>query len=817
MTTPLIAHFRQKDNKPQYLEDHLSEVSSLTGEFADKIGLKEIGEALGFLHDFGKASQEFQAYIKSATGLIDPEADEYIDFIARKGEIDHSSAGAQIIYRSLIGRYPLNPALAETLALCIASHHSGLIDCVSPTGEDKFSKRIAKDDQLTHSTEVLGRLPDLERKVDALISDQIELAFRQKLDQLKEPEDSKETLLFKLGLLIRFLLSCLIDADRLNSADFEIPDKLIVRNYGNYRSWDILIERLNTKLSTFSQSKGAVNELREWISQSCLDFASRGQGIYQLTVPTGGGKTLASLRFALHHAKVHGLDRVFYIIPYTSIIDQNADEVRKILEDKDENGQLGSSVVLEHHSNLTPEEETWHQKLLAENWDAPIVFTTLVQFLEALFGSTTRSARRMHQLANSVIIFDEVQTVPIRCVHMFNLALRFLTKSCGATVVLCTATQPLLDRVEPKQRSLLIQPEQHIISDENQLFAKLKRVEIIDHRKDSGWNESEVSDLVESELDKGSVLIVVNTKKSARLLYQSIQARNLTEVYHLSTNMCPAHRLDVLTTVRQKIKKEQPVICVSTQLIEAGVDIDFGSVVRYLAGLDSIVQAAGRCNRNGSRSIGNVWIVNPREEKADSLRDIAIGIETTKRVLDEFNQNPGFFGNDRMSLIALATYYQYYFFQRKDEMSYRVSASSLVGRDDNLFNLLSINALSVAAYERMNQSRPRHPFHQAFQTASRLFHVIDSLTQGVVVPYGTEGRQIITDLCGALDLETQFDLLKKVQRYSVNLYAPREIEKMLSVQAIHEVQKDSHMYYLDEQFYSPEFGWSEVPTSDFQS
>lgn len=812
MNQQLFAHFRINDHTPQFLENHLNGVSRLTGVFANKIGLKEIGEVIGLLHDFGKASQEFQAYIKSATGLIEPEADEYIDSLARKGKIDHSSAGAQIIYKSLVDRYPLNLALAEILALCVASHHSGLIDCISPSGEDIFSQRIAKDEQFTHSTEVLGRLPELATKINELITGQIELAFRQKLDQIKEPEDSKDTLLFKLGLLIRFILSCLIDADRLDAADFEIPNKSINRNYGNYRSWDILIERLNVKLSTFHQHKNSVNDLRESISQSCLDFASRRQGTFQLTVPTGGGKTLASLRFALHHAKVHGLDRVFYIIPYTSIIDQNADEIRKILEDKDESGQLGSNVVLEHHSNLTPEEETWQQKLLAENWDAPIVITTQVQFLEALFGSSTRSARRMHLLANSVIIFDEVQTIPIRCVHMFNLALRFLTKGCGATVVLCTATQPLLDRVEPKQRALFIQPDQHIISDENQLFGKLKRVEIIDHRKDGGWGEEEVTDLVESELDKnGSVLIVVNTKKSARLLYQSILRRKITDVYHLSTNMCPAHRLDVLTDVRKKLKNSQRVICVSTQLIEAGVDIDFGTVVRYLASLDSIVQAAGRCNRNGERPVGNVWIVNPRDENVDRLRDIAIGIEQTKRVLDEFNQNPDFFGNDRMSLDTLATYYQYYFYHRKDEMSYRVGASSSVGRDDNLFNLLSVNALSVSEYRRINQSMNRHPFCQAFQTASKFFHAIDPLAQGVVVPYGVEGKQIIADLCGTLDLETQFDLLKKAQRYSVNLYVPREIEKMVTAQAIHEVQKDSRMYYFDEQFYSHEFGWYEDP------
>ena len=238
-----------------------------------------------------------------------------------------------------------------------------------------------------------------------------------------------------------------------------------------------------------------------------------------MTVPTGGGKTFASLRFALNHAAHHCksdtmIDRIFYIIPYTSIIDQNAEEARKVLEDKDKNGNYLNKVVLEHHSNLTPDEETRRQNLLAENWDAPIVFTTQVQFLEALFGSGTRSARRMHQLANSVIIFDEIQTIPIRCVHMFNLAIRFLVHACGATVVLCTATQPLLDKVAPIQRALKIQPEQRIIPYEKELFKKLKRVEVFDRRKIGGWSDEEIAGLTIQELrEKGSVLIVVNTKK----------------------------------------------------------------------------------------------------------------------------------------------------------------------------------------------------------------------------------------------------------------------------------------------------------------
>ena len=556
--------------------------------------------------------------------------------------------------------------------------------------------------------------------------------------------------------------------------------------------------------------------MRNKISQGCLTFSTKPKGIYQLTVPTGGGKTFASLRFALNHAAHHKMDRIFYIIPYTSIIDQNADEVRKILEDKDDHGHYLDKVVLEHHSNLTPEEETQRQNLLSENWDAPIVFTTQVQFLEALFGSGTRGVRRLHQLTNSVIIFDEVQTIPVRCVHMFNVALRFLVHSCGSTVVLCTATQPLLDKVNPVQRALEIQPEQQMIPDVKELFKKLRRVEVFDRRKVGGWSDEEVMELAKQELRAmGSVLIIVNTRKSARSLYQKIFEKKIAKVYHLSTNMCPAHRLKVLNDVKKRLSKKQPVICVSTQLIEAGVDIDFGSVIRHLAGLDSIAQAAGRCNRNGRLAPGNVWIVNPNNENLDNLKDIKIGVNITERVLDEFKDNPEAFENDMLGLNMMEEYYKYYFYDRKDEMKYPVGKTSPVGRDDNLFNLLSVNTISVEECQRTTASMPAIPFRQSFQTASKAFHAIDSLSQGVIVPY-KKGKQIIIVLCGAFEVEKQYKLLKEAQRYSVNLFSS-EFKKMVDESAIQEVQKGAGIFYLDDQYYSNQFGWCDEIVNEMKT
>ncbi|MDZ7315254.1 MAG: CRISPR-associated helicase Cas3', partial [candidate division KSB1 bacterium] len=692
----LIAHIKE-DGREQSLQRHLAETALFAEQLADKIGLREIGRLLGLVHDFGKAAKDFQQYLRTQAGKLDPDEDGHSP--ARRGEIDHSTAGAQLIYEKFKNRGHEGKILAQFLALVIASHHSGLIDCLKPDGYNEFERRINKNKNLTHLIEAREKLVDIEQQLDAIIKQPIEKRFVAKLKQMQEPNDSDQTLPFKHGLLARFLLSCLLEADRLNTVDFEHPENQEARNYGKYVPWNVLIERLETNYAEYARNTSKlpfgrtkeINEIRGQVAQACLEAAKKAKGIFRLTVPTGGGKTEASLRFALHHAKKHGMERVFYIVPYITIIDQNADKVRDILETADERGQ----VVLEHHSNFIPPDDTAKRyNLLAENWDAPIVFTTQVQFLDSLFGFGTRDARRMHQLANSVIIFDEVQTIPIRITHMFTTALRFLTHDCGASVVLCTATQPPFDNTGNPYRELNIPKENHIIKNEAELFQRLKRVQVHDARKPGGLTNAEIVDLAAKALhEKGSVLIVVNTRPSALALYQEIKGRQLdAAVFHLSTNMCPAHRMDKLTEIKMKLDNEEPVICVSTQLIEAGVDIDFGAVIRTMAGLDSIAQSAGRCNRNGERKDGgSVWVVNPQEENIDRLVEIKISREHARRVLDDFKNAPHKFENDRIGLACVSAYYNYYYQAEKDKMDYPVEANSSVRRQDNLFNLLSLN------------------------------------------------------------------------------------------------------------------------------
>jgi CRISPR-associated endonuclease/helicase Cas3 len=811
-----LAHIRERDKAKQSLEDHLKGVADLAGRFADKIGLKEYGELIGLLHDIGKYSKKFQDYLKSSEGLINPDEDDYVNAQGLKGKIDHSTSGAIKIFESLSTKNNEAKLIAQVLSLCIASHHSGMIDCLSPDSKDLFTKRINKTDETTHYNEVSKKT---DKTIKAKAQEILSCSFLQDkmVHVLKAMHDNKEcskiTTLFKQGLLIRYLFSCLIDADRLDTADFEEPHYAKLRNNGKYRSWDELIIRLEKRVEEFKVT-GKVDEIRRKVSERCLSHAEKPQGIYSLTVPTGGGKTLSSLRFALHHAKKHELDRIIYVIPFTSIIDQNAEEVRKILEDKNKKGNYLNNVVLEHHSNLTPEEETYKQKVLSQDWDAPIVFTTSVQLLETLFGYGTRSARRMHQLAKAVLIFDEIQTIPIRCVHMFNNAINFLVKNCSSTVILCTATQPLLNKVDKKLGAMNLSDDQEIMPNVEKLFEDLKRVEIKDERKIGGWSPDEVATLATNEVQNtGSVLAIVNTRKAAQELYEKCKDKTQSLIYHLSTNMCPAHRMDVLTQIRTCLNPENPmqVLCISTQLIEAGVDVDFGSVIRSVAGLDSIAQAAGRCNRNGKNMVGNVFVLNPDFEKLDKLKDIRIGREKAEKTLDKYINNPELFDNNLVGPKAVEEYFMHYFYERADEMKYPVHPNSIIAHDDDLLTLLSTNFESAKEYYRVNNTFPKIPYMQSFMTAAKLFQAIDSPTRGIIVPY-KEGVKIIADICAAHDVEKEYKLLRQAQRYSVNVF-PHELKKLSDKHAINEVQQGAGIYHLDEQYYNAIFGLSMEPVN----
>lgn len=802
--------------KGQTLQAHLSGVAERAERFTQAFGLPLAGRLIGFSHDEGKATLIFQQYIRSATGILDFEDEEYIDAKGFKGKIDHSSAGAQRLWQAATyGKVPAgNILLAQILALCICSHHSGLIDCLGPDGEDVFDKRMDKGDEKTHLREVQEAFGEGFGAPGEQVLPEVLAEMRARLAAMLRPEpsiycqsclvaDAKKCCIhnplawFSLGLTTRMLFSCLVDADHSDSSDAEHPENMAIRSL-DAAPWSQLVERLEKRLAKFSGDRD-IDAIRRDISGHCLARATDPKGVFTLTVPTGGGKTLAGLRFALHHAAHHGMSRIINVIPFTSIIDQNAQVARGILEE----GEPFGSIVLEHHSNLTPEKETPRTELASESWDAPVIYTTMVQFLESLFRGGTRNARRMHRLAGAVIVFDEIQTLPVNCMHLFCNAVNFLVRECGTSVVLCTATQPLLDKLaRPELGMLSLGPRCELMPERDALFDQLKRTEILDETKPGGWSLAEIAGLAINELRRaGSCLVVVNTKAWARALYEECADRGIAQVRHLSTDMCAAHRLRVLDQMRADLAAGRPVLCVSTQLIEAGVDISFGAAIRFLAGLDSIVQTAGRCNRNGEDkgTPGRVHVIDPDQENLGSLREIKTARDITSRVLREFKADPDSLGGSLLHPKAMERYFAYAFFDRRDEMAYTVPGSK-AGHTDTLFNLLACNPL--------NPGNMRAPvaLRQSFASAGALFTVIDAPTQGVLVPY-KKGKEIIAQLCGVSDPHQAKPLLRLAQRYAVNVFQDK-FDSLDKAHAVHETQKGSGIWYLDARHYSGRFGLS---------
>lgn len=344
-----------------------------------------------------------------------------------------------------------------------------------------------------------------------------------------------------------------------------------------------------------------------------------------------------------------------------------------------------------------------------------------------------------------------------------------------------------------------------------QLFDDLKRVEVLNQRKPGGWTNEEIARLALDEAEKSrSCLVIVNTKKSAKSISQICQERTAIPTYHLSTNMCPAHRKRVLAQIRGLLTPPgSPVICISTQLIEAGVDIDFGSVIRCSAGLDSVAQAAGRCNRNKLREIGRVHVVNPSDESLDMLKDIRFGRDVTERLLDEAAEGEWEFDGDLLGPKAMERYFDYYFFSRREEMTYPVSAQK-VGREDTLLNLLSVNSIAIGEFGRSHGVAPSIYLRQSFMSAAKVFKAIDAPTRGVIVPYGQEGKDLIGKLCAAFDVESQYELLRRAQQYTVNVF-PHDLKRLQEQGAVHAIQEEIDILYLHTRYYSDKFGLSLTP------
>ncbi len=770
----------------QDLAFHLRETAEMAQSFAAPFGLGYLAYVCGLLHDLGKYSAAFQCYLKRALSGKSTS----------RGEVPHAWEGALAILRQL-GEDRKTMGLADILANVVASHHGGLTDMID-NAERVMPGRIE-----AHSTSHPEQVRDVMETAEVaeiLAGIDWDIVRTEFADLRKRIGNNP----FALHLAVKFLFSCLVDADRCNAAGMDTPD--------SPSDWDEMERRLNAKLEAFAETpeelKSPLDKVRASISSQCSEQAVRAPGVFTLSVPTGGGKTLSSLRFAIRHARAHGLKRIIYVIPYLSIIDQTARDFRKIF------GNHADEWLLEHHSNYLVEsgneDDEKRYDLGTQRWDAPVVVTTMVQFLESVMSNKASDLRKFHNMMQSVFVFDEVQAIPVTCTHLFNATVNFLHGFGGSSCVLCSATQPALAKVE-RPLHFSLSPDLVTIPDVDK--ALFRRTVLIDKTSPELTCE-EIADLALSRFRQGkSTLVVVNTKAEARKVFNGLCETK--DRYFLSTDMCPAHRLNVIDRMRTALAHDdsdsaRPILCVSTQLIEAGVDISFDCVIRAEAGFDSIIQVAGRCNRHGrSPTPQEVIIVRVKDEILGNLDEIALGKELTARILRERLLDD--------ETTALSAYYSYKF----GLPSQKVLMDYPAGKDNpTVYDWFGANLHAKTAYSDAHGGQPYPGLRSAFQSAAEHFAVIPGVHIGVVVPYVKPGetdevQTLVTDFLKTGErLRATFErearaviyrdrsrILRRLQQYTVSVFPSREaaIQQMAS-------KIDDAFYLLSPAFYDPVIG-----------
>ncbi|MDO4574961.1 MAG: CRISPR-associated helicase Cas3' [Planctomycetia bacterium] len=728
MLDTLWGHSGQEGGSGQPLEAHLAGVA----EFVEAFGAGTFGKVAAWLHDFGKADTEFQKYLWKASQNREKRF---------RCAINHSEAGAALAVQ-LFGEEK-----GKVLAYLILGHHAGLPDYLGgpaslqsrlKTGK-KNLERIEK-----YAEELQSRLP----KVESLVPKGFLLA-----------RDNYH-------LWIRMLFSCLVDADWLDTERFMAPDRFASRpvfptiqelksRFDKHRNQPCFV---NLKEGATEKEK-MLKASRDAVLAACRreGRAERSHGIYQLAVPTGGGKTLSSMAFALEHAVRHGKKRILYVIPYTSIIEQTADVFREI---------FGTANIVEHHSNLdvTLRKEKLQKEgedtdpitseqldLAAENWDAPLILTTSVQFFESLFSARPSRCRKVHNIADSVVILDEVQTLPPNLLHPLVSVMNALSWSFGTTFVLCSATQPALE-------SLKMDQPFPIVSETETLYQNLRRVKFhVEIDSPRTW-----PDLADELARQKQVLCIVNTRRDCYELFQELESRSVENVVPLSALMCGQHRSEVIAKIRADLSDGQPVRVVSTQLVEAGVDLDFPTVYRCLAGLDSLLQAAGRCNREGKLEYGDVFVFAVPKPVNQGL--IAKGAGACRELLTKKD----------FDLQKYASYSQY------SELFYAM-----------------VNDMGSALQKSLTADTPDVPFREVDEK----FRMIDDdCSEAVVVRYGESPKWIDALKADGVSRE----ILRKLQRYTINL--PRNVVANLCDNGLLEKLDSGLMVQKVEELYDDKVG-----------
>lgn len=801
MKNTYTAHFFTKDNDfhvKQSVASHNSNVADLAASNSPISNITSIGWLCGMLHDAGKYSDDFQIYLNK---IMKKEA-------VRKGSVDHSSAGG-----FLIEQLSPNTLLSQMVQVAVYCHH-GLQDCISfGKGTILIEERLKKEDSRQMVKERYYEFVDEKALVEKYsqahrdVTEMLEGIETFIYENYKEQGNIKtQKRDFFIGMYERALLSLLIDADRTDTACFEQqrePPRPMAKEE-IWRIWDNGIETLESHLSNL-ETGSRLYKYRQEISRKCMEAGKNPNSLYRLTVPTGAGKTLSSFRFALYHAREYDKRHIIYVAPYQSILEQNAEEIREAVGNYD--------LVLEHHCNVVHEQESERERydLLTENWDSPIIVTTAVQFLNTLFASGTGNIRRMHRILNSVIIFDEVQALPVRITRLFNMAVNFLTAFGKSTLVLCSATQPPLDELS---KNKMLAPLE--MTGDVELYAEaFKRVTLVDdtQKEAAGFSVNTLAAYIwEKFRQDKQILVIVNTKGCAKEVYERVKEENQSAdclLYHLSTNMCAENRTQVLKEMKVQLKDGRPLICVSTQLIEAGVDISFGCVIRSLSGLDSIIQAAGRCNREGRPEMGHVHIVkmSAEAENIERLEDIRKAQEAMRDVLRVFKSTPEKLENDLTSAKAITFYYRLYLGRRGGEMDY---PECYKGLSVTLLDLLSGNRKICEGLKDSDKSRLQHIFlRQAFKIAGDLFEVIPEDGKiDVIVEYDeTAKKQLAVLENDFLGVENKKQALRKLQPYTVGISPSMCANLGNAVRTL----CDGAIGVLSEDYYSKETGVSEYP------
>ena len=664
----LLAHGATDEHpEGQSIEAHLKGTGDLAETFAAEFGAAANGKLCGLAHDIGKYSDEFQLRLRGGK------------------KVDHATAGA-------IECFKIKAAFE---AVCVIGHHSGLPNVghkdADTTESQTFFGRKLRAEQ--------GGIPDYRKNWNghiALPQDYFRPSGRG----------------FATAFYIRMLYSCLVDADYIDTETFMNGDA----GRGNYEPLSALCDKLTAYISKWNNPTREIDILRQKILNSCIEKASAPRGIFSLTVPTGGGKTVASMAFALNHAAANSMKRIIYVIPYTSIIEQNAKVFRDI---------LGQENVVEHHSSVSYElsenadELEYRSALATENWDAPVIVTTAVQFFESLYANRSSKCRKLHNIANSVIIFDEAQMIPSNNLRPCVAAIAELVRAYNATAVLCTATQPAIDEMllEYSKKESVVE----LCPDVDGMFEKFRRTSF---EKEGRLTTDELVSRLESQQQ---VLCIVNTRKFAQEVYEALPSEGR---FHLSTLMCPVHRKQKLDEIRERLKSGKTCRVVSTSLIEAGVDVDFPRVFREMAGLDSILQAAGRCNREGKRSAeSSIVTVFESENKVNKL--IAVNRDAAEETVRDWTQ-PN-------TTSTIERYFKAYRdFLRNDDKSGVMTASEK-----------GISGCGLP-----------------FEWIAKEFKLIDQNTFTVYISVG-EGKELISRL---REGERSRELYRKAGMYSVSIY-----------------------------------------------